>query len=211
MGHFCLHPYGALLSIQQDVTLRETHQDASLGSPYEVTTRGTNQVELLECKHAAPCRRGCSALVFLVTSLLLCSLQERNNLSEVHNTSFYPSILTQATAADCFQGKSIGARKVQHNNFPSATFEQFLALGFPKPQAVFVALSLTALMDLPAGNVSHCFLNHLCFWYSQCLAALCFTKYMLYQKGLPFAGFLGNEETHLTMASSRDHSGFYMA
>lgn len=63
MGHFCSHPYRALLSIQQDVTLGETHQDSSLGSAYKVTAVGTNQVEHLECKHAA-CRRGCSALVF---------------------------------------------------------------------------------------------------------------------------------------------------
>lgn len=62
-GPFLLTPLWALLSIWQDVTLEETHQDSSLGSAYKVTPAGTNQVEHLECKHAA-CRRGCSALVF---------------------------------------------------------------------------------------------------------------------------------------------------
>lgn len=57
-------------------------------------------------------------------------------------------------------------------------------------------MSLTALMDLSARNVSHCFLNHLNFWHSQCLAALCFTQYMFCQNGFPFPGLLGNEETH---------------
>lgn len=58
------------------------------------------------------------------------------------------------------------------------------------------------MMDLPAGNVSHCFLNSLYFWYRQCLAAPCFAKYMLCPKVFPFAGLLGNEETHLNMAPS---------
>ena len=139
-----------------------------------------------------------------------CALYKSvNNLSEVQNTSIYPSILSQATAAaDCFQGKSIRARKVQHTNSPSETSKQSLALGFPKLDAVFAALSLMALMDLSAGNVSHCFLNHLYFWYSQCLAAPCFTKYMLHQKVFLIAGLLGNEEIHLTMAPSTDHSRF---
>lgn len=146
---------------------------------------GTNQVELLECKHAAPCRRGCSALVSLAPSLLLCSLQEHNNRSEVHNTSIYPSTLSQATAAHCFHRKSIRARKVQHNNFPSATSKWSLALGFPKPEAVFAALSLTTLMDLSAGNVFHSFPNQLYFGIVSALqrcvsqSTCCVKKYFL--------------------------------
>lgn len=78
----------------------------------KATTVGTNQAELHESKDAAPCSRGCSALVFLIPSLLLRSLQEHNNLGEVHNKSIYPGIPFQATAADWFQGKSTRARKV---------------------------------------------------------------------------------------------------
>lgn len=70
-------------------------------------------------------------------------------------------------------------RKVQHNNFPSAISKHSLALLFPKPEAVFAALSLIALTDLSAWNVSHCFVNQLYFCYSQCLAALCFTKHRI--------------------------------
>lgn len=78
----------------------------------KVTTVCTNQAELRESKYAAPCRRGCSALVFLIPSLLLCSLQEHNNLGEVPNKSIYPDVPSQPAAAHWFQGKSTRARKV---------------------------------------------------------------------------------------------------
>lgn len=49
-------------------------------------------------------------LFFLVPSLLLRSLQEHKNLSVVHNTFIYCSILAQATAAESFQ-KSIKSKE----------------------------------------------------------------------------------------------------
>jgi len=52
-----------------------------------------------------------------------------------------------------------------------------MVLGFPKAEEASAALA--ALAGLPAGDVSHCIQNHLSFWYSQCLAALCFTKYVV--------------------------------
>lgn len=82
--------------------LGETHQDSSLGSVYKVTAVGTNQVEHLECKHAA-CRRGCSALVFPSPFTVTEILTEHKNLSVVHNISIYCSILAQETAAEGFQ------------------------------------------------------------------------------------------------------------
>lgn len=39
--------------------------------------------------------------------------------------------------------------------------------------------TFSTLTDLPARDVSHCIQYHLCFWYSQCLAALRFAKYIV--------------------------------
>lgn len=117
-GPFLPHLYRPLLSIQQDITLRETHQDSSFGSAYKVITVGTNKVKLLECKRAAPCRRGCSALVFLVPSLLLCSLQEHNHLSEVQTHVHLSASCLRQLLLTAFRGRVQEEGKYSIITFP---------------------------------------------------------------------------------------------
>lgn len=176
MDHFCSHPYGALLSIWQDVTLGETHQDSSLGSAYKVTAVGTNQAEHLECKHAA-CRRGCSALVF-PSPFTVPEVFTRSTTTSAWYTACPSTVASwlRQLLLRAFRGRALRVSKVQHSNFPSAISKHSLALLFPKPEPVFAALSLIALTDLSAWNVSHCFVNQLYFCYSQCLAALCVSQ-----------------------------------